>query len=73
MRRAELRRLAWRELQLASVKRQTAALMPAANRTGRQKGLRREKRRENIVSLKKIVACGFPTGFQFESCNAVVV
>jgi hypothetical protein len=73
MRRAELRRrLAWRELQLASVKRQTAALMPAANRTGRQTGLRREKRRENIVSLK-IVACGFPAGFHFESCNAVVV
>jgi hypothetical protein len=64
MRRAELRRrLAWLELQPASVKRQTAALMPAANRTGRQKGLRREKRRENIVSLKKIVACGFPAGF----------
>jgi hypothetical protein len=45
MRRAELRRrLAWRELQLASVKRQPAALMPAADRTGLQIGLRQEKR-----------------------------
>jgi hypothetical protein len=77
MRRVERRpRPAGRELQRASVQRRPAEPMPAAERTAAQVRLRQKKRQEKRQEKKmsvKIVACGFPAGFQFESCGAVVV